>query len=109
VRARLAIRLDDPPSLQELASEVGLSPHYLCRCFHALTGMTMVTYRTRLRVLMSLEPVADGLDLTTVAQNLGFSSHSHFTYAFRRTFVVPPSRVRTQVPRPVRRRRARSD
>jgi AraC-like DNA-binding protein len=93
-RALLAARVNDPPSLVELAAMVGLSAPYLSRSFHTVTGMTLRAYRTRLRVLQSLEPVADGVDLSRVAHDLGFSSHSHFTYAFRRTFAVAPSGVR---------------
>ena len=78
----------------ELAATVGLSAPHLSRSFHTLTGMTLRAYRTRLRVLQSLEPVADGVDLSRVAHDLGFSSHSHFTFAFRRTFAAAPSGVR---------------
>jgi AraC-like DNA-binding protein len=95
VRAVLADRFDDPPSLVELAALVGLSAPHLCRSFHEMTGMTLRAYRTRLRVLHSLDPVGDGVDLSRVAQDLGFSSHSHFTHAFRRTFAAAPSEVRT--------------
>jgi AraC-like DNA-binding protein len=41
---------------------------------------------------MALEPLADGAgDLTRIALDLGFSSHSHFTAAFRRHFGLTPS------------------
>jgi AraC family transcriptional regulator len=99
VRSQLADRLGDPPSLVELAASVDLSPHHLCRSFRAITGTTLRGHRTCLRVLHSLEAVADGDDLTTVAHDLGFSSHSHFTYAFRRTFSAPPSVVRADLTR----------
>jgi AraC family transcriptional regulator len=98
-RALLAGRLDEPPSLAQLASAVGLSAPHLCRSFHKMTGMTLRAYRTRLRVLHSLEPVAAGVDLSRVAQDMGFSSHSHFTYAFRRTFALAPSAVRAELAR----------
>ena len=108
VRALLADRLDDPPSLVDLADSVDLSAHHLCRSFHRLTGATLREYRTCLRVLSSLEAVAEGVDLTGLAQNLGFSSHSHFTYAFRRTFSVPPSVVRADLLRSASARSSRT-
>jgi AraC-like DNA-binding protein len=49
----------------------------------------------RLRLHASLERVAEpGSDLTTVALDFGFASHSHFTAAFRRTFGLTPSALR---------------
>jgi len=38
-------------------------------------------------------PSAD--DLTSLALDLGFSSHSHFTLAFRRAFGCTPSQFRS--------------
>ena len=40
VRAILADRLRDPPSLEALAVEVGVSPWHLCRTFRTVTGAT---------------------------------------------------------------------
>src|SRR5581483_6659881 len=80
-RALLANRFDEPLSLGQLADAVELSPFHLSRTFHRISGITLATYRTWLRLLHSLEPVAAGADLSAVAQDLGFSSHSHFTYA----------------------------
>jgi AraC family transcriptional regulator len=97
VRALLATGLDEHFSLSQLADAVDLSPYHLSRTFHRISGITLATYRTWLRVLHSLEPVADGADLSAVAQDLGFSSHSHFTYAFRRAFTAPPSAVRASL------------
>jgi AraC-like DNA-binding protein len=51
----------------------------------------------RLRLHASLERVAEpGSDLTAVALDLGFASHSHFTAAFRRSFGLTPSALRAQ-------------
>jgi len=62
--------------------------------FRAVTGLTISGYRTQLRVRAALERVLAGDDLTATALSLGFDSHSHFTYAFRRTFGGPPSTLR---------------
>ena len=48
-----------------------------------------------LRLRAALERIADGEDVATLALALGFSSHSHFTSAFRRAFGVAPSQVRS--------------
>ena len=57
--------------------------------------MPIHRYLTQLRLRSSLERLADGAnDLTALALELGFSSHSHFTDAFRREFGHAPSRDR---------------
>lgn len=95
-RVRELIARDPTPShrLESLAREAGLSVFYLCHAFRQITGSTITGYRSRLRLMASLECLTPASDLTRVAIDLGFSSHSHFTYAFRRTFGVSPSRVR---------------
>jgi len=52
-------------------------------------------YRNQLRLRAALESLAERhADLTGIALDLGFSSHSHFTETFRRTFGRTPSSVR---------------
>ena len=78
--------------LRVLAREAHMSPFQLCRAFRARTGSTMTAYRHSLRLRLALERLHDRRrDLTTVALDLGYSSHSHFTSVFRRHFGVTPS------------------
>lgn len=81
-------------SLTALARACELSPFHLCREFRRITGETITAYRMQLRLRHSLERVAAGADLATVALDLGFTSHSHFSAAFRRTFGIVPSSLR---------------
>jgi AraC family transcriptional regulator len=81
-------------SIAAVAAAVGASVFHLCRLFRRETGASLHAYRTELRLRRSLEWLHDGGDILTVALEAGFSHHSHFTAAFRRTFGVPPSRVR---------------
>ena len=90
-RAVLAEHLGDPLHLDRVASATGLSVYHLCRAFRALTGSTLHAYRDQMRLQGALAPLAAGDDITGVALDLGYSSHSHFTWAFRRRFGVPPS------------------
>ena len=65
---------------------------HLARIFQQQTGVPVHRYLTQLRLRASLEQLADDVnDLTAVALDLGFSSHSHFTDAFRREFGHSPS------------------
>jgi AraC family transcriptional regulator len=95
VKTYLAGRLGEPITLDEVARAVYTSPFHLARLFQQRTGVPIHRYLTRLRLRASLERLADGAnDLTGLALDLGFSSHSHFTDAFRREFGCPPSDVR---------------
>lgn len=79
-------------SLESLAARVGVSVFHLCRLFRSLTGLTLHGYRTELRLRHALDRLAaPGADLTAIALDVGFSSHSHFTAAFRRAFGITPS------------------
>ena len=55
----------------------------------------MHAYRVQLRLRHALERVAEpAADLASVALDLGFASHSHFTAAFRRAYGRTPGDFR---------------
>lgn len=95
VRAYALVHLDRRLTLSDLARRAGCSPFQLCRAFRHATGGPVHRWLLRLRLHASLERVAEPRsDLTAVALDLGFASHSHFTAAFRRTFGLTPSELR---------------
>lgn len=94
-RAIIARRFRARLSLSALARQVGASPFHLCRTFARRTGLRMGQYQEQLRVRAALEPLLDDRQpLIDIALHLGFSSHSHFSAAFRRTFGMTPSACR---------------
>jgi AraC family transcriptional regulator len=95
VKTYLAGRLSERITLDSAARFVHVSPFHLARIFQQRTGVPIHRYLTRLRLRASLERLADDSnDLTALALDLGFSSHSHFTDSFRREFGCRPSDVR---------------
>lgn len=95
VRHLLVKDFRSPKTLDDIAGEVGASVFHLCRVFKRQTGTTIHQFRHQLRLRHSLELVAEaGSDLSRIALHLGFSSHSHFTAAFRRAFHITPSEFR---------------
>ena len=91
----LASRLSARVTLDDVARAVHASPFHLARIFQQQTGVPVHRYLTQLRLRASLERLAEGTDdLTALALELGFSSHSHFTDAFRREFGKSPSEMR---------------
>lgn len=91
----IAQHLGESVTLGEIASAVSASPFNFARIFQQQVGMPVHRYLTRLRLRTSLELIAEpGADLTSIALDLGFSSHSHFTDVFRREFGATPSDIR---------------
>ena len=91
----LASHLSEPIALDDVAREVNASPFHFARVFQQRTGVPIHRYLTRLRLRASLERVASSkVDLTALALDLGFSSHSHYSDAFRREFGCTPSAAR---------------
>jgi AraC family transcriptional regulator len=80
--------------LVDVARGVGASPAYLTDVFRRFEGIPLHGYLTQLRLARALVELPHASDLTTLALALGFSSHSHFTAAFRRAFGCTPSQFR---------------
>ncbi len=95
IRALLSARFDEDWPLSRLASRFGISSFRLCRAFRKATGSTIHRYLLTLRLRSSLERFEQpGAEITPVALDLGFSSHSHFSLAFGRSFGETPSACR---------------
>jgi AraC family transcriptional regulator len=81
-------------TLAEIAAEVGGSPVYLTQVFQQVEGLPLYRYQLRLRLARALDLLAHYDDLTALSLDLGFSSHSHFSAAFRETYGRSPSEFR---------------
>ncbi len=95
VKELFSTRAHERLTLDEISDAVECSPFHLCRVFRARTGLPIHRYLNRLRLRNALEQLAAGdTSLTRLSDQLGFSSHGHFTSAFTREFGAPPSAVR---------------
>ena len=95
VRAHVNRTYNANENLATIAAAVHTSVYHLCRIFRGVTGQTIHAYRHQLRLHHALEALEDpGADLLTLAIDLGYSGHSHFTAAFRRQFGTVPSLMR---------------
>ncbi len=93
-------------SLQQMAKLVSVSPVYLTQEFTRSEGMPLYQYQLRLRLSRALLKLPYSNNITELALDLGFSSHSHFTSVFRKAFGVTPSQYRSGQPALERRPRA---
>jgi AraC family transcriptional regulator len=84
----------NPIRLADVGRAVGASPAYLTHVFRRVEGTSLHQYLTQLRLARALVELPRTDDLTSLALETGFSSHSHFTRAFRRAFGVTPSQFR---------------
>ena len=94
VKLVLASDLSCRWTLAEIAAEVRGSPVYLTQIFRRVEGMPLYRYQMRLRLARALSLLPQYDDLTALSLDLGFSSHSHFSAAFREAYGRSPSEFR---------------
>lgn len=91
VKVLLASDLSRRWTLAEIATEIGGSPVYLTQIFQQVEGLPLYRYHLRLRLARALDLIARYDDLSALAAELGFSSHSHFAAAFRQVYGRSPT------------------
>jgi AraC-like DNA-binding protein len=88
----LATCYGEKASLDDVGRAAHASPFHLARLFRRDSGLTIHQYRHRLRLRAALARIADGeTNLSELALELGFSSHSHLTDVFRAAFGLSPA------------------
>lgn len=73
----------DPRGPEEWGRELGMSGRTLARRFEAELGMSLRSWRRRLRLFKAIELLGGGRGVTQTAMELGYGSTSAFIYAFR--------------------------
>ena len=98
VRLQIASDPAARPGLVEMARRAGVGMVTLCTSFRRVAGSSIHAYRLDLRLKLALERLESSTDdLSRIALDLGFDSHSHFSRHFRARFGVAPSRVRADL------------
>lgn len=93
-RARDVIisRLDNPPTLEELAKEVGISSFYLSRTFSQEMNMSIPQFIRRTRIERAGELMRAGThNVSEAAFAVGYSSLGHFSKSFSEIMGVTPT------------------
>ena len=100
-RAKLVLSTDLTRrwTLAEIGAEVGVSPVYLTQVFQQVEAMPLYRYHLRLRLARALDLLGRYDDLTTLSGDLGFSSHSHFSAAFRQAYGRTPAEFQRSIHR----------
>jgi AraC family transcriptional regulator len=81
-------------SLTSIAAQLDVSPAYLTDLFRRHEGLSIARYQRRLRLSRALLELPDTANIAALALELGFSSHAHFSTAFRATYGETPSAYR---------------
>ncbi|MFH8494911.1 helix-turn-helix domain-containing protein [Streptomyces coeruleorubidus] len=97
VRDRLADELLEPPSLADLATDLGLSRYQLLRAFRTAMGVPPYAWLAQHRVTRARSLLETGLRPAEVAGLVGFADQAHLTRWFRRVLGVTPAAYRNSV------------
>ena len=76
---------------QALAKRVHLSPTRFSHWFVEQTGLPLRRYRKWSRLVIALQHIASGANLTAAAHAAGFADAAHFSRTFRELFGLDPS------------------
>ncbi|EFL18016.1 AraC family transcriptional regulator [Streptomyces sp. C] len=95
-RALLEERMAGPPSLEQLAAELGTSPFALLRAFRERYGMPPHTWLTDARVRRARRLLDAGIPPAEAAVTVGFTDQPHLNRHFTRIVGVPPGAYRRE-------------
>lgn len=100
-RGLLGADLDTTVQVATIARHLDVSPFHLARQFRAMTGTSMYAYRQQLRARRAMQRVIaePTRDLSAIAAEHGFASHSHMTATCCRILGRTPSSVRSTIAR----------
>jgi AraC-like DNA-binding protein len=90
-RHLLLQQLTQPPSMTELARQVGLNEYILQKGFQQVFGNTVFSYLHEYRLKQARELITMGeMRIAEIAAKVGFASRSYFASAFRKKFGLSP-------------------
>jgi len=80
-----------PISSSGVARAVFLNEHYFCRVFKAHTGLTFMSYLSRIRMEKAKQLLREtDLSVSDIARQVGYNDPNYFSRVFRRTEGVSP-------------------
>jgi AraC-like DNA-binding protein len=101
--AHMRRHFDREITLDELSRAAGVSAHHLCAVFKEATGVTMIEYLNRERILQAKKRLLSRYArISEVALDVGFGSLSQFNRCFAKYAGESPTEYRRRVLHPVR-------
>lgn len=84
--------IDQPITVEQLASNFFLSESYICRIFKQTTGITINKYITARRISIAKAHLNQGASVNTAFEKSGFGDYSSFFKAFTRAVGMSPKK-----------------
>ncbi len=85
-------RMTEPPTLQELSTEINLPLKKLKDGFKQIYGEPVFTFLYDYKMEMACKLLAEGNNVNEVGLKLGYSTSSHFIAAFKKKYGVTPKK-----------------
>ena len=97
VRTVLDQQYRDPPSVEQLADDVGLSSSRLAHLFRIEIGMSIQSYLVERRLVMAAMLIVQSDErISQIAYSVGFRDVSNFNHSFKRRFGMSPREYRAR-------------
>lgn len=94
-RAMHELAESDEPSLERIASRIGISEAHFCRMFKEYTGFRPFEYMNLLKLQKAKELLKNTeMSISEISQSVGYESHSYFSMLFKRYMGVTPTEYR---------------
>jgi AraC-like DNA-binding protein len=88
--ARLVPDAAAAPTISTLARELGVPVRTLRARFSDATGTSLRAYRLWARLVVGIQAIAAGANITAAAHEAGFADGAHFSRTFQRQFGLAP-------------------
>jgi AraC family transcriptional regulator of adaptative response/methylated-DNA-[protein]-cysteine methyltransferase len=92
---RLIEDAPEPPDLESLAKEIGMSPSHFHRIFKSLTGLTPKSYTSAHRSQRVREKLSQNSSVTAAVYSAGFNSNGRFYATSTKVLGMTPTSFRT--------------
>lgn len=91
----LEVRLNQPPSLAEMAAACHASPNHFIRTFRRVVGLTPLQYGLERRIACAAQWLAESSrSIEQIAESTGFADRFHFSKAFKARLSLSPAAYR---------------
>lgn len=96
VLAYINDHLAEELTLETLSQTFFISQTHLCKKFKRFTGLTILQYITKKRLIVSRNMIRSGVPILSACYDCGFTDYSNYLKAFKREFGHNPSELQKE-------------